>query len=246
MNKPSLSIVIASYNEEKRLPPTLEKLFIFLDASKISYEIIIVNDGSRDSTKSIVEEMASKRKELKLLSHFPNHGRGASIREGVLSANGDLILETDADMSVDMEAIPRFIKYFEANKDISVLFGSRELRDSVILHHQPFLRVFLGKCFIYLSKFILWTWDINDFTLGFKMFRKAAAQDIFSKQYDNHFVAEAEIVLASRKLGWKFKELPISWTDNRDSRISPIRESFRSFKGLIQLRMRAFKGMYNK
>lgn len=239
-----LSIVIAAYNEEGRLPRTLERNIAYMQGRKESFEIIIVNDGSRDKTEEVVKNFSKQHSEVKIISHFPNQGRGASIREGVLAAQGSVILETDADNSVDCEAIGRSLDAFKKDPELAVIFGSREMRDSVVTMHQPFLRIFLGKGFILLARIMFWMWDIHDFTLGFKLFRREAAQDIFKYQYDNYYTAEAEIVFLSRKRGWKYMELPITWTDNRDSRVHPFRDSVRSFLGMLLVLRNYFQGKY--
>lgn len=241
---PQLSIVIAAYNEEKRLPGTLLKIFEYMRARKESFEVVIVNDGSKDGTLAMVQEFGQKNKELRVISHFPNKGRGASIREGVLAAKGDLILETDADNSVGNEAIGRFLDKFAGDKSIDLIIGSRELKASVITKEQPFLRVFLGYGFIYFAKLWLNMWRIHDFTLGFKMFRKQTAMDIFAHQYDPHYVAEAEIVYVSKLRGWKLLEMPVVWTDDRDSKIHPLRDSIRSFWGMFKMVGRRLAGKY--
>lgn len=239
-----LSVVIAAYNEERRLPKTLERLFQFLKQAGIRYEIIIVDDGSRDRTKAVVEEIARTHPEISLISHFPNCGRGFSIREGVLAARGGIILETDADGSVADEAIIQGVRYFREHPEIDVIIGSRQLPESKIVFPQPFLRVFLGYGFWYLACFFLGPWRTTDFTLGFKMFRKDAARDIFLRQFDNHYVAEAEIVYVANKRGWKIQELPVTWTDHRDSRVHPFRDSARSFRGILQILWRNRQGKY--
>lgn len=241
-----LSVVIGAYNEQKRLPPTLRRLFFYLDGLGVSYEIIVVNDGSTDRTKEIVEEMAKERHNLRLFSHFPNKGRGAAIRRGVLSARGNIILETDADGSVEDEAIGRFLDYFKTHPEIDCIFGSRMMRGAKIAKNQPLLRVFLGYGFIMLAKVMFLMPNISDFTLGFKMFRRSAAQDIFSYQYDHHYLAEAEIVYIARRRGWKIVQLPVTWTDNRDSRVRPFKESLRSFKGMLRVISRDIKGYYTR
>mgnify|MGYP001601970009 CR=1 FL=1 len=248
MNFPmvDLSIVIAAYNEENRLPRTLERYFRYLKMFPITYEIIIVDDGSRDRTKAVVEDMAKMHPGLRFLSHFPNRGRGTSIREGVLATQGEVILETDADGSVDDEAIGRFLEYFKNHPEIDAIFGSRELPDSKIAKRQPRLRVFLGHGFIFLAKILFRLWHTSDFTLGFKMFRKDTAGDIFSHQFDDHFLAEAEIVFVLHRRGWRVAELPVTWSDNRDSRVRPFRDSLRSLKGLMKILWRDFKGEYKK
>jgi dolichyl-phosphate beta-glucosyltransferase len=241
-----LSIVIAAYNEEKRLPQTLERYFGYFKTAPHTYEIVIVDDGSRDRTKRVIEELAGIHPELRLLSHFPNRGRGVSIREGVLDAQGEIILETDADGSVDNEAIGRFLEYFKRRPEIDAIFGSRELPDSKVAKRQPWLRVFLGKGFIVLAKILFRLWGTTDFTLGFKMFRKEASQDVFSHQFDSHFLAEAEIVFVSHRRGWHTVELPVTWTDNRDSRVRPLRDSLRSLKGLSKVLWRDTQGKYKR
>lgn len=241
-----LSVVIAAYNEEKRLPQTLECYFGYLKTLPLVYEIVIVDDGSQDRTKKVVAELLRTHQELRLLSHFPNRGRGFSIRAGILAAQGNIVLETDADGSVDFEAIRRFLKHFQEHPEADVLIGSRELPDSKIARRQPPLRVFLGYGFIYLAKILFRLWRVSDFTLGFKMFRKNAAKDIFSHQFDNHFLAEAEIVFVSHRRGWNVAELPVIWSDNRDSKVRPFRDSLRSLKGLIKILWRDLKGKYGK
>ncbi len=238
------SIVIAVYNEINRLPKTLDRLLAYMRSRKETFEILIVNDGSRDGTENFVNEFSKRNQEIRLLSHFPNRGRGSSIREGVLAANGKIILETDADNSVDNEAIGRFLNEFYSDNKLMVMFGSREMKGSVITKKQPFLRVFLGKGFIFVARALFWMWGIHDFTLGFKMFRMEAAQDIFKYQYDNYYTAEAEIVFLSRKRGWKYLEMPVTWTDDKDSRIYPFLDSMRSMLGMLKVLGNYFQGRY--
>lgn len=241
---PKLSIVIAAYNEEARLPKTLQRMVSFLEQNSISYEFILVNDGSRDGTLKFLEREAAKNPHIKYRSHFPNRGRGASIREGILAATGEIILETDADGSVDDGAIVKLLELYERRPEVDAIFGSRELPQSKIPVRQPFLREFLGYGFLYLAKMMLASPFTTDFTLGFKSFRNKAAKDIFARQYDNHYVAEAEIVFVSKRRGWRVAELPVIWSDNRDSRVRPFRDSFRSFRGMLQILWRALKGKY--
>lgn len=244
MAMPKLSIVIAAYNEESRLPGTLQRMISFLERNSISYEFVLVNDGSSDGTLDFLKREAAKNPHIKYLTHFPNRGRGASIREGALAASGDIVLETDADGSVDDEAILKLLRHYEKHPEIDAIFGSRELSDSKIPVRQPFLREFLGYGFLYLAKIMLASPFTTDFTLGFKSFRRKTALDIFMRQFDNHYVAEAEIVFVSKRRGWQVAELPVIWSDNRDSRVRPFRDSFRSLRGMLQILWRALKGKY--
>jgi dolichyl-phosphate beta-glucosyltransferase len=237
--------VIPAYNEELRLPPTLAKLFVYLPTLGKPYEIIVVDDGSKDATAERVRELQQTHPELVLLSDGINRGRTPAMRHGFASARGELILETDADGSVAEEAIGRMIAEFDADSTLQVALGSRELPGSHIVVWQPPMRVFLGYGFLYLTRFVFWMWDITDFALGFKMFRKAAAQDIFARQREPYVVAEAEIIFIAKKRRWAYREFPVVWTDDADSRIRPLREIFRSLLGLTRIRVRGWFGQYN-
>ncbi len=239
-----LSIIIACYNEERRIAVALPNLLSYLERMAISHEIIIVDDGSSDLTRSIVEDIAKTHHAVRLVSHFPNRGRGASIREGVFASVGEVILETDADMSTAKEAIGRFLNYLREHPDVSAAFGSRNLPASRIIKGKTFVRWFLGSCFLYIARFLFMCPSVTDLTLGFKMLRRNAALDIFARQYDNHFVAEAEIVYVTKLRGFAMVELPISWNNERDSRVKVIRDSLRSLSGLARILLRRVQGKY--
>lgn len=239
-----LSIVIAAYNEAERLPKTLLALGEYLKNLKLAREIIVVDDGSADNTFQIVKNLSRDYPEIKIVRHSPNRGRGFSIREGILQAQGQFILETDADGSVRAEAIKRFLEYFYSHPETDVIFGSRNLPESVMAVGQPVLRFLLGYGFLCLAKILLLSFEINDFTLGFKMFRLGAAQDIFSRQFDDKYVAEAEILFAAKKRGWRLKELPVTWDNDVNSRVRPFRDSWRSLKGLVAVVLRGIQGRY--
>lgn len=241
---PHLTIVIATFNEARRLPATLTRMAAALRDAPFTHDVLIVDDGSVDETVAWVQSHAANHPEVSCLARSPNQGRGAAIRHGVLHARGDIILETDADGSVDDEALFRFMAFFADHPDVDVLFGSRQLPDSRIVQWQPPLRVALGYGFLYLARAVLRSPRSTEFTLGFKMFRRAAAQDIFSHQFDDRYVAEAEIVHVARLRGWRSRELAVTWTDNRDSRVKALRDSARSLQGMAGLLAREARGRY--
>lgn len=242
-----LSLVIPAYNEELRLPSTLDRTLGFLSAHfPHTYEIIVVDDGSKDGTTSVVDDFASRFPgKVRLISYHPNQGRGVAVRKGVEAATSDYILETDADGSVDEEAILRFYQFLEANPEVQAAMGSRNAPGAKILTYQSPLRVFLGEVFI-LFAWLFFGFKSSDYVLGFKMFRRDAAKDIFSHQYDNHYLAEAEVMYVAHKREWKFVELPVLWTDFKNSRVRPIQESIRTFGGLFKIKKRALRSMYEK
>jgi len=244
MPNPDLSIVIPAYNEETRLPRTLTKLFAYLGSLRRPYEIIIVDDGSRDNTVRVLEGIQKSHSELRLLSDGINRGRGNAVKRGMAEARGEVVLETDSDGSVNEEAIGRFLVAFDADPELDAIFGSREMKGAKIVVWQPFMRVFLGYGFLYLARLLFLMPHVTDFTLGFKMFRRSAAKDIFAHQYDPFYVAEAEKVYVANIRGHKYIELPVEWTDDPDSRVRPFRDTFRSLRGLMQILLRRVMGKY--
>jgi dolichyl-phosphate beta-glucosyltransferase len=244
MNNPYLSVVIPAYNEENRLPKTLKRLFEYLPTLGVSFEVIIADDGSKDGTATFVREFALTHPELILLSDGVNRGRAPTVKRGFAAAKGELILETDSDGSVAEEAISRCLEEFKRDPALACVFGSREMKGSKIVVWQPPLRIFLGYGFLYLTRVVFWMWDITDFALGFKMFTREAARDIFAHQYEPYVCAEAEIIYIAGKRGHKYVEIPVIWTDDKDSRIKVFREIFRSLLGLARTRVRSFTGKY--
>lgn len=241
-----LSIVIPAYNEEHRLSRSLSTLLAYLKEHYSGlYDAVIVDDGSTDQTAAVVSRFMALYPCLRLLRLPGNRGRGAAVREGVHSAQGELILETDADGSVHPEAIVRFAAFLESRPEVDVLIGSRNIPGAEILTPQPWLRFFLGLCFLYAAR-TLFGRDIQDYTLGFKMFRREAARDIFSHQFENAYLAEAEIVVVTRRRNWRLEELPVHWSDYRDSRVRPMRDSWLSLKGLVRILAWDRRGDYSR
>jgi len=239
-----LSIVIPAFNEEKRLPPTLDRVITYLSVHHNGgYEIIVVNDGSQDKTAEMVESYRNICAQIKLLSFNKNRGYGAAVREGCLFAKGDFVLAMDADGSVHEEAIIRFLKYLKSNPEISMAVGSRTVEGAKIVTPQPWLRVFLGNMFLLTAR-ILFAWPMEDRINGFKMFRKDAIKDVFLRQFEDGVLGAAEIVYVLERRGWKYDLLPVLWTDYRDSKINPLRESYRSLIGMIKIILRDRRGTY--
>ncbi|MBI5728676.1 MAG: glycosyltransferase family 2 protein, partial [Candidatus Magasanikbacteria bacterium] len=242
-----LSVVIPAYNEEHRLPSTLDRTLNFLNIHfSEEYELIVVNDGSTDRTARVVEEFVKQFPgRVVLISYTPNQGRGAAVRTGMKQAQGDYILETDADGSVDEEAILRFYTTLQSKKNVDVLMGSRNAPGAKILTHQSWLRIGLGYVFLFLAR-LVFGFKSTDYALGFKMFTRAAGHDIINYQYDNHFLAEAELAYTANKRGWRIKEMPVLWTDFRNSRVHPFCDSIRSLVGLGKIMQRAAAGLYTR
>lgn len=239
-----LSIVIPAYNEEERLPLTLDNIIEYLTIHyRGDYEILIADDGSTDRTTEIVAAYMQRHPQLRLLKSARNRGRGAAVKDAIFETKGDYILETDADGSVNEHAITAFLSYLLTHPDIHVLTGSRTVAGSRILTPQPFLRMMLGYSFFVLAK-LCFGWPVMDRINAFKMYRRAAALDIFRHQYENRFVAKAEVVLVAETRGWRVKELPILWTERSGSKVRPIRDASDSLLGLLRILRRKRQGLY--
>lgn len=241
-----LSIIIPTYNEASRLGATLGKLFDHLYSHYHGdYEVIVADDGSTDGTVALVKHLAEAHPQLKVVAFPANRGRGAAVRDAMFMANGRFILELDADGSVNEDAVTEFLKYFARHPEVHVLVGSRMLPGAKIVTPQPWHRVALGYAFVICAR-LLFGWPMIDRVNGYKMFRREAAEDIFRHQFEDGFIAEAEIVYVAERRGWRVQELPIRWTDYRGSRVKPFREIGRSLSSMFRILARNRQGLYSK
>lgn len=213
-----LSVIIPAYNEERRLPKTLEAIDDYLRKQSYDYEIIVVNDGSKDTSAEAVRGMSSVIKNLKLIDNKENQGKGAVVRQGMLEAVGEYRLFTDADNSTSIDQIENM--WIEFKNGYDIVIGSRDVRGAVLDPPQPFLRnVILGKGFKLFRKIILGLWNVQDTQCGFKCFTGEAAGKIFPKCKINRFAFDPEILVIAKKLGYKIKETPILWKNDPESKV---------------------------
>lgn len=236
------SVVIPVYNEEKNISDTLKKVDLFFSSLKESFEIIVIDDGSFDKVNPIVTSLGKKNKNIKLLSHYPNQGKGFSVREGVLVAKGEIILFTDADLSTPLSSFNDFLPQFKKGADIVI--GTRRQRNSKILVSQPPLRQFLNYFFRRIVFLLVPLKNITDTTCGFKAFTKEAAKDIFSRQTINRWGFDVEILFLAQLLGYKISEIPVSWSNRRKSRVRLISAPLTTLKELATIRLRKWRGKY--
>lgn len=219
-----LSVVIPAYNEEHRIGKTLEAVSSFLEKQSFDYEILVVSDGSSDRTGEVVQELAKKIKNLKLIQNQENHGKGWVTRQGMLQSSGDVRLFMDADDSTKVDEIVKFLPYFEQGFDIVI--GSRRIKGAVIAVKQPWVRDFLGWVF----RFIVHTLvplGVTDSQCGFKAFSARASEAIFPKQKIFRWAFDVEILAIARKAGFKIKEVPITWINDVESHVK--------FSGMVRM-----------
>jgi len=239
-----ISIIIPAYNEEKRILPTLEKVYdYFSKIQKMDFEIIIVDDGSRDNTLRIVQKFAEGKDSIKIIKHEKNEGKGAAVKTGVMEAKGEYILFSDADLSTPIEEFGKFYDY--AKKNFDVVTGTRRVKKARIIKRQPFLRRFFGTGFIYLVKILFPSLsNITDFTCGFKLFKGKSAKKIFKLQKINRWGFDVEILLISKILKLKIVQVPIVWKDLRRSKVDLKKDIIRSFLDLIKIKKMEIMGYY--
>jgi len=225
-----ISIVIPAYNEEERLPNTLETIIDYFEKSHKEYEIIVVDDGSSDHTGGIAQQYNPRAKLYKLPK---NLGKGAAVRAGVEQAKGDFILFTDADLSTPITELPKLYSALEENSDIAI--GSRAIDSSLIKLHQPLYRELMGKTFNKIVQFLVFK-GIKDTQCGFKLFKNSVAKEIFSQAKIDGFGFDVEILYLARKKNYKIAEIPVEWHNDKKSKINPIKDSLKMFIEILKIR----------
>lgn len=211
-----LSVVIPSYNEADRIEKTLLSVSDFLKKQVFEYEILVVNDGSKDTTGSIVLGLESKIQNLKVINNQENHGKGWVTKQGMLAATGDVRVFMDADNSTKIDEILKMIPMFDQGLDIVV--GSRRIKGAVIAVHQPWIRDFLGGVF----RFIVHTLvplGITDSQCGFKAFSDKACEAIFPQQTIFRWAFDVELLAIARREKLKIAEVPITWVNDTESHV---------------------------
>lgn len=236
-----LSIIIPAYNEEKRLLPTLVKICVYLSNQGFPYEIIVVDDGSTDNTLQMVRNFACLDKHVIVLANEQNSGKGYSVKKGMLSAKGEYIFFTDADLSTPIEEIEKCLPYLANGYD--VVIGSRSMPESDITVHQPWYREKMGKIFNFMVNMAL-VKGIIDTQCGFKGFKKEVVKTVFNRCCIDGFSFDVEALYLSRKFNFKIKEIPIRWENSALSKVNPIRHSLQMFRDLFKIKIKDFKGYY--
>ena len=231
----SVSIIIPAFNEEQRLPKTLARLHEYLDSAGEEYEVIVVDDGSSDSTRDLVNQTAEAWPKLKLVSYGRNQGKGYAVKQGMLAAVGEHRILSDADLSAPIEEMVKLRAKLYQNCQVAI--GSRGLRDSQITTHQDIRRELMGKTFNFFFQ-LLAIRGIHDSQCGFKAFTAEAAQKCFGPLRTKGFGFDAEVLLRARKAGYKVAEVPIRWGHVEQSRVSKVRDSARMLWDLIWLRVK--------
>lgn len=237
-----ISVIIPTYNEESRIGESLSKITNYMENQGHRYEIILVDDGSCDNTVDAVKIFSAKNRDMRLIQNERNVGKGYSVKKGVLDANGEYILFSDADLSTPIEEIEKLLKYLEEGYEVTI--GSRDLPDSDVRLRQPFYREFSGKIFNLIARSITLL-GIRDTQCGFKCFKKDAAKTIFSRQRLDGFSFDVEILYIAKKMRYKIKEVPVVWINSNPSSVSLSKDSIQMFIDLLKIRINECIGRYS-
>ncbi len=212
---PRLSLILPCFDEEKRLPASLARVREYLDASGWEYEILVVDDGSRDRTVDEARRVAAGDPRIRVIGYGENRGKGAAVRFGALQAAGEWVLFSDADLSTPIEELSRLLPYLSRGFD--VVIGSRALAGSDLKVRQPWWRERVGRlvnwCVRRLSGL-----PFPDTQCGFKLFSRRAARDVFSNLTVCGWMFDVEALVLAQRLGYRAVDVPVTWINSGESR----------------------------
>src|SRR6266403_2643950 len=232
---PPFSIVIPCFNEQGRIGETLRVAIDYLAANAPDSELIVVNDGSTDATAAIArEKLDGARIRTRVLENFPNRGKGAAVRSGLLAAQKPIGLFFDADLSTPLGETPKVIEPI-ANDDVDIAFGSRAIDRSLIGQHQPWRREQGGRVFNLLVRLTtgLPFWDTQ---CGFKAFRLDVCRPILESAHIDGFAFDVELLYLAQRAGLRIREIPVRWNHAEGSKVDFIHDSLRMLCEVIALR----------
>lgn len=233
----ALSIVIPAYNEEKRISTTLDQVVGYFAKRNLAYEVIVVDDGSKDNTKGVVGEYTQRYSQIKLVVLEKNSGKGAAVSKGVMSAQGQLILYQDADGATPIEEIERLFREIEVGAHIAI--GSRALFSEETAISTVWTRKIIGRIFnTIVNIFVLPA--IADTQCGFKMFRRAVAHEIFPRLQSHRYAFDVEILYLARKMGCVVAEVPINWNNVPGSKVNILTDSTDMFFDIMSIPFRNY------
>jgi dolichyl-phosphate beta-glucosyltransferase len=257
-DQPFLSVVVPAYNEERRLPDTLEQILAYLDRQAYRFELIVADDGSADRTAVLVEALAARRPNaddgnsgLRLL-RLDHRGKGFAVRAGALSAHGEYVLLCDADLATPIEEWEKLYERFAQGYE--VVIGSREGLGARRLG-EPWYRHLMGRVFNFIVRAVA-VGGIQDTQCGFKALRQAVAADLFRRVRiygDDAPVVrgaavtayDVELLFLARRRGYRIAEVPVIWRYGTETKVSPLRDSLRNLRDVLRVRWYALRGRYH-
>ncbi len=244
---PFLSVVIPAYNEEHRLPPSLEKIIAYLRSQSYISEILVVENGSTDATSAVVQTFIETKiapgAPVRLLLLHSSPGKGAAVKRGMLAAQGEYRFICDADLAMPIEEIAKFLPPAQPGGSFDIAIASRELPGAV-RYGEPAYRHVMGRVFNWLVR-ILAVPGIQDTQCGFKMFTREAAQTLFPLQRVDGWGFDVEVLYIALRHGMRLTEAPINWYFQSDSRVRPLQDTINMVRELLRIRRNGDRGYYD-
>lgn len=238
----SLSIIVPAYNEELRLPATLERISAYAKQARwTDYEVLVVDDGSKDGTIGIAEGMAHAEPAIRVIRNPGNRGKGYAVKHGMMEASGDWRLFSDADLSTPIEEIEKL--FAAASGGADVVIGSRALNRTLVGVHQSGFREAAGKLFNLMMRSVLGL-PFRDTQCGFKLYSAAAAKQVFPRQQLERFGFDAEALFIARLKGFGIAEVPVRWNNVEGTKVS-LWNGAQPFLDLFTIRLNQLAGKYD-
>ncbi len=244
-NRPMYSVVIPTYNEEARkteMEEHLESIRNYFTSLGQTYEVVVVLDGPTDKTPDLVKEYAEKLPNVRVIDRKKNRGKGFSIREGFLAAEGQIRLWTDMDGATPINMLDRMIPKFQEGADVVV--GSRDLKETDIKKHQPKWKEWAGDLGNLMIQFMTGLWGVKDTQCGFKAFNEKVVKDVVPRLTVNRWGIDFEILMVSKKLGYKIQEVPVEWHDSGSSLVGFFDGYLSTLQELFKVRVNLIFGVY--
>jgi len=237
---PLLSIIVPAYNEAARLPQTLPQIAAFILEQPYKAELLVVNNNSKDNTRAIACDFAQEFPFVKVLDE-PTQGKGAAVRTGMLAANGDYLFMADADLSMPIAEVNKFLPPELTDYDVAI--GSREARGAV-RYNEPEYRHIMGRIFNWIVK-ILAVPGFQDTQAGFKCFRRQVALDVLANQTIDGWAFDVELLYIALQRGYHVIEVPIHWYYRQNSRINPLKDALVMVREVLRIRLNGLQGQYD-
>ncbi|MBN1879437.1 glycosyltransferase family 2 protein [bacterium] len=239
-----LSIVIPAFNEEHDIESCVTSIISYLEGEKLQFEILAIDDGSTDHTLEQIRKLSARDPRIRALTNGSNHGKGYTVRHGMLESTGQEVLFTDVDLSTPIREYLKLKEFLDQGADVA--FGSRALAKSQLKKKQPWYRIYLGRLANKAIQAVVPALrGIKDTQCGFKLFRGEVARRIFPLQRIERWGFDFEILHIARKYGYKVVEVPVEWSHSGDTRIR-FRDYPRTLQELIRVRIAESRGLYDE
>jgi glycosyltransferase involved in cell wall biosynthesis len=239
--QPLLSLIIPAFNEGTRLPQTLPQIIDFVGSQTYSSEVIVINNNSSDNTRQIADDFAGRYPFVRVLDER-RQGKGAAVRTGMLAAHGEYLFMADADLSMPISEVNKFLPPQLENYDVAM--GSREV-EGAVRYDEPAYRHFMGRVFNLVVR-LLAVPGFQDTQCGFKCFRRSVALDVLPFQSIDGWAFDVELLFIAQKRGYKIIEVPVAWYYRANSRISPFSDAVDMFREVLKIRLNGRRGHYDK